>query len=76
MTRPSGKTFISTETRLNVTPQLIIGVFMILFGVLLTLDRMELVEAARTIRFWPVVLIARCVDARQPFFGGRERRAP
>jgi hypothetical protein len=48
---------MSTETRLNVTPQLIIGAFMILFGVLLTLDRMELVEAARTLRFWPVVLI-------------------
>lgn len=49
---------MSTETRLNITPQLILGVFMILFGVLLTLDRMELVDAARTLRFWPVVLIA------------------
>jgi hypothetical protein len=47
-----------TESRLNITPQLIIGAFMILFGVLLTLDRMELLEAARTLRFWPVVLIA------------------
>jgi|SRR5688572_27718786 len=49
---------MTTETRLNITPQLIIGAFMILFGVLLTLDRMDLVEAARTLRFWPVVLIA------------------
>jgi predicted membrane protein len=56
--RPAGKTSMQTDTRLNLTPQLILGVFMILFGVLLTLDRMELVDAARTLRFWPVVLIA------------------
>jgi predicted membrane protein len=49
---------MSTETRLNVTPQLILGALMIVFGVLLTLDRMELLDAARTLRFWPVVLIA------------------
>jgi predicted membrane protein len=49
---------MSTETRLNITPQLILGALMIVFGVLLTLDRMELVDAARTLRFWPVVLIA------------------
>src|SRR5688572_12097477 len=48
---------MSTETRLNLTPQLILGSLMIIFGVLLTLDRMELVDAARTLRFWPIVLI-------------------
>jgi predicted membrane protein len=53
-----GKTSMATETRLNITPQLILGSLMIVFGVLLTLDRMELVDAARTLRFWPVVLIA------------------
>lgn len=58
MTPPIGKTFMSTGTRLTVTPQLILGSLMIVFGVLLTLDRMELVDAARTLRFWPVVLIA------------------
>ena len=57
MTR-DGKTDMSTDTRLNLTPQLILGVFMIVFGVLLTLDRMELVDAARALRFWPVALIA------------------
>jgi hypothetical protein len=55
---PAGKIDMSTDSRLNLTPQLIIGVFMIVFGVLLTLDRMDLVDAARTLRFWPVVLIA------------------
>jgi predicted membrane protein len=49
---------MSTETRLNLTPQLILGSLMIVFGVVLTLDRMELVDAARTLRFWPIVLIA------------------
>ena len=58
MMEPIGKTSMSTETRLNITPQLILGALMIVFGVLLTLDRMELVDAARTLRFWPVVLIA------------------
>ena len=55
---PAGETDMSTDSPLNVTPQLIIGVFMILFGVLLTLDRMELIEASRALRYWPVVLIA------------------
>jgi predicted membrane protein len=55
---PAGKMGMPTDTRLNVTPQLIMGVFMIVFGVLLTLDRMELVDAGRTLRFWPVVFIA------------------
>lgn len=47
-----------TDTRLNLTPQLIIGVCLILFGTLLTLDRMQLVDAGRSLRYWPVVLIA------------------
>jgi hypothetical protein len=58
MTQPIGKTSMSTDTRLNITPQLVLGSLMIVFGVLLTLDRMELIDAARTLRFWPVVLIA------------------
>jgi hypothetical protein len=58
MMPPIGKTSMSTETRLTITPQLILGSLMIVFGVLLTLDRMELVDAGRTLRFWPVVLIA------------------
>jgi predicted membrane protein len=53
-----GGNSMSTDTRLNLTPQFILGVFLILFGVLLTLDRMELVDAGRSFRFWPVALIA------------------
>ena len=58
MTQPIGKNVMSTDTRLNISPQLIMGALMIVFGVLLTLDRMELLDAGRTLRFWPVVLIA------------------
>ena len=55
---PVGKNPMSTDTRLNLTPQFVMGVCLILFGTLLTFDRMELIEAGRTLRFWPVVLIA------------------
>jgi predicted membrane protein len=47
-----------TDTRFTLTPQLIIGVFLILFGALLTLDRMQLLSAGLTLRYWPVALIA------------------
>lgn len=56
--RPEGTSAMQTESRPNITPQFAIGVFLILFGVLLTLDRMQLVEAARLLRFWPIVLVA------------------
>jgi hypothetical protein len=49
---------MTTDSRLNITPQLVLGSLMIVFGVLLTLDRMELIDAGRTLRFWPVALIA------------------
>lgn len=46
-----------TKTRLAVTPQLVIGIFLLLFGLLLTLDRLQLVAAAETLRFWPAALV-------------------
>ena len=49
---------MSTDTRLNVTPQLVVGVCLVVFGVLLTLDRMQLIDAAVSLRFWPLVLVA------------------
>ena len=55
---PAGKTHMPTDTRLNLTPQFVMGVCLILFGALLTLDRLQLVDAAVSLRFWPVVLIA------------------
>ena len=58
MSLPAGKTHMPTDTRLNLTPQFVIGVFLILFGALLTLDRMQVLDAANSLRYWPVVLIA------------------
>src|SRR6478672_10367710 len=41
-----------------VTPRLILGAGLALFGLLLTLDRLDLVEARYALRFWPVIIIA------------------
>ena len=49
---------MADEARLKLNPQFIIGISLVLFGGLLTLDRMNLVEASRTLRYWPVILIA------------------
>ena len=46
------------DTRLNLSPQFVLGVFLILFGALLTLDRMQVLDAANSLRYWPLVLIA------------------
>ena len=47
-----------TDTRLNLTPQFLMGVCLVLFGALLTLDRLQVVDAAVSFRFWPVALVA------------------
>lgn len=47
-----------TDTRLNLTPQFVMGVGLVLLGALLTLDRLQVIDAAVSFRFWPVVLIA------------------
>lgn len=44
--------------RVPITPQLVLGVLILLFGILLTLDRLNIVDAAYAFRVWPVVLIA------------------
>jgi predicted membrane protein len=49
---------MQTDSRLTITPQLIIGVCLIVFGVLLTLDRLQIADAGRTLRYWPIALVA------------------
>jgi predicted membrane protein len=49
---------MQTDSRLNLTPQFIVGVCLILFGVLLTLDRLHIADAGTTLRYWPIALIA------------------
>ena len=38
--------------------QFVIGVCLILFGVLLTLDRLQIADAGTTLRDWPIALVA------------------
>lgn len=42
----------------RITPPLAMGVVLMALGTLLTLDRLEIVDAARTVRYWPAGLIA------------------
>jgi predicted membrane protein len=58
------------------TPQLAIGLFVMAIGVLLTLDRLNVIDAGRIVRYWPTALIALGVaiwmrgrDAQGRFWG-------
>jgi predicted membrane protein len=42
----------------SVTPQLVLGMFIIAAGVLLTLGRLDLIDVSRALRFWPLALVA------------------
>jgi cell wall-active antibiotic response 4TMS protein YvqF len=46
------------ERHLRFTPQLLMGLLVIGIGVLFTLDNLELADAGRYLRYWPVGLIA------------------
>ena len=46
------------EAGIRVTPQLFVGLIVILVGVLMTLDNLQLLDAERYFRFWPAGLIA------------------
>lgn len=48
---------MTTTTRGAITPQLIIGLFIMLAGVVMTLDVAGLVRARDILRYWPLVLI-------------------
>lgn len=41
-----------------MTPRLFIGLFIVLFGMVLVLDRLDLMNATTVLRFWPVAVIA------------------
>lgn len=62
-----------TSTRVNVTPQLIIGVLIVTVGFLLMLDRLHIAETGLVLRFWPSGLIAAGVAiwVRRPDRHGR-----
>jgi hypothetical protein len=64
------------EPRAAITPQLVIGLFILLFGLVLTLERLQVVQPGHLKLFWPLVLMAlgtalllRRQDSRGRFWG-------
>jgi hypothetical protein len=41
----------------HTTPQLVLGLLIILLGVLFTLDRLDFMDARDLLRFWPILLV-------------------
>ena len=69
-------THMPSDPRLTVTPQLAIGFFIMVVGILLALERLNVLEVAGMLRLWPVVPIAiggsmllRAADAKARFWG-------
>jgi len=48
----------SPDASVRFTPQLFVGVIVILVGVVMTLDNLQVLEAERYLRFWPAAVIA------------------
>ena len=46
------------DNRQSITPRLLGGIGLMLFGVVMLIDRAGLMDAGRVLRFWPLVLIA------------------
>lgn len=68
---------MDSESRFVITPRLVIGLAIALVGVALTLDRLQLLDAGRVLRFWPVglmllggLMIVQSPDARSRIRGG------
>lgn len=49
---------MSAETRFRITPRMVLGLFVILAGVVFTLDNLGRLHAEDWLRYWPVILIA------------------
>jgi predicted membrane protein len=48
---------MDSEPRFLITPRLVVGVGIALLGLILTLDRLHLLDAGRVLRYWPVGLM-------------------
>jgi hypothetical protein len=48
---------MTSESRTAITPQLFIGIFITLFGVVLTLERLNLIGPGHLKLFWPLALL-------------------
>ena len=45
------------DARSGVTPRLVVGIAIALFGIVLTLDRLGIADADRLLRFWPLIFV-------------------
>src|SRR5262245_21190312 len=45
------------DTGFRFTPQLFVGIIVIVVGVLMTLDNLQVLDGGRYLRFWPTALI-------------------
>lgn len=75
--RPGRSARRSCTSAPGVTPQLALGIFITAIGILLTLDRVGILDAGLAFRLWPAALIAlgaalwiRRPDASARFWGG------
>ena len=46
------------DARSGITPRLILGIGIALFGVVLTIDRLGIADAETVLRFWPLIFVA------------------
>src|SRR5688500_4602492 len=46
------------RSNFRVTPQIILGLLIVAFGVILTLDNLDYIEAGDILRYWPLLLVA------------------
>jgi hypothetical protein len=46
------------QSPFRVTPQIILGLLIVAFGVIMTLDNLDYVEADNILRYWPLLIVA------------------
>jgi predicted membrane protein len=48
---------METKSAFRITPQFVLGLLVVAFGVLLTLDNLDIIEARYILRYWPLILV-------------------
>ena len=49
---------MTTTSDFRITPQSVLGLLLLIVGVLLTLDNLDVLESERILRFWPLGIVA------------------
>lgn len=48
---------METKSSFRITPQFVLGMLVLVFGVVLTLDNLDIIDARHVLRYWPAILI-------------------